>query len=315
MTSRQESKLSMYLAVKDFLTANAAMTTTLPNYAGFFTSFGNAITQIQNHGEQQMFDKTGLQTNKAQLRGTLVTLAGDTSRKILAYARFANNQLLLTEAAFSESELRSAPDTRLRDYAQGIYDRAQSNLTALASYGVSATTQTALLNAITAFLAAIPKPRLATADKKQSTLQLSNGFNAADLALVNIDALVEIVKIPQPNFYNGYKTVRKIINTGTGSLQLQGVVLDSVSGEPIKGVTVMFSPNETTMAAKSMAMSGKPATTLVKKSADKGGFKVKSLPAGMYTVTVKKNGYAEQLETIAISEGEMTDLKIELSRN
>lgn len=246
MNSRQESKLSMYLAVKDYLMTNAAIVTPLPNYSGFSTAFLGAITQIQTFGEQQMFDKTGIQANKGQLKSSLVVLAADASRKIQAYARFANNQLLLSETRFTESDLKNATDNELRDIAQDIYNRAQTNLTALTPYGITAATQTAFLAAINAYVVAIPKPRVGVAETKQSTLQLANAFTSAESALGNIDAIIEIVKLTQNNFYNGYKSVRKLIEMGTGSLAVKGLVTDAAMDEPVKGVTVSFSLNGST---------------------------------------------------------------------
>jgi hypothetical protein len=160
MTSYQESKLSMYVAVKDYLTTNAAIVTPLPNYSSTFTAFQNSLTSIQTYSEQQQFDKTGLAANKKQLKQTLLTLAGDASRKLTAYAQLTGNLVLLKEVQFSNSDLKRLPDMMLRDAVQGLYDRAQANLAALATYGITAATQTALQAAITAFVTAIPKPRL-----------------------------------------------------------------------------------------------------------------------------------------------------------
>lgn len=318
MTIRQESKLSMFLAVKDYLTTNAAIVTPLPNYSGYFTAFQNSITQIQTYAEQQMFDKKGISVSKKQLRDTLIAIAADTSRRLTAYAKFANNQVLLSEIKFTDSDLKRGADTVLRDYAQGIYDRAQTNLTALATYGVTAATQTALQAAITAFVVSIPKPRLGITEKKQSTVQLSNYYDAADSTIYNIDTIIEIVKISQANFYNGYKTARKIIETGIGSLALKGFITDAATGEPLKGVTINFCPEcvEPTQKAAANGMSAaKEEVVLTKRTAEKGGFNIKSLPEGVYKVTVKKNGYKEQVVTVAVNDGEMGDLNIELSKN
>lgn len=318
MTSKQESRLSMFLAVKDYLTANATIVSALPNYSGYFTTFQNSITGIQTYAEQQMFDKTGISASKKQLRSTLVALAVDTSRKLTAYAKFANNQVLLKETKFTESDLKSSADTALRDYAQGIYDRAQTNLTALTPYGVTAATQTALQAAITTFVASIPKPRLGITDKKLSTIQLANNFDAADTALENIDIIIELVRVTQANFYNGYKAARKIIETGTNSLSLKGVITDAATGEPLKGVTINFCPEcvEPTQKAAANGMSAaKEEVVLTKRTAEKGGFNIKLLPEGVYKVTIKKNGYQEQVVTVAVTDGEMGDLNIGLMKN
>ena len=312
MKSRQESKLSMYLAVKDFLTTNAAVVTPLPNYSGFSTAFLGAITQIQTQGEQQRFDKSGLKANKVQLINTLVMLAADTSRKMQAYARYANNQLLQSETKYTESNLKNATDNELRDIAQGVYDRAQSNLAALAAYGITAATQTALLNTINAYVVAIPKPRIGTAETKQSTQQLANAFAAADAALENIDVIVEIVKLAQPNFYNGYKSVRKLITTGRSILAVKGVVTDAVSGEPLKNAILSFALDGGNGV---MAKAAQRTEMLVKKTSNKGGFNIKTLPAGSYSVTCNKPGYAEQTAVLAVSDGELSELNLQLAKN
>ena len=311
MNSGQESKLSMYFATNDYLTTNAAILTPLPNYAGFSTSLKSSITSIQTYAEQQKFAKTGIAETKKQARKTLALLSVDTSRKLTALATFANNKVLLDEIKYSESVLNRCPDTQLRDIAQGLYNRAQTNLTALATYGVTAATQTALQTAITNFVTAIPKPRIGIAEKKQSTTQLVNYFKAADSALDNIDTLIEIIRLTQPNFYNGYKSVRKIIMTGGNTLTMKGLVTDLSTGEPIKGAIVEFAMDGNSVKSKA----ARATEVMVKKTADKGRFNVKTLPAGIYTVTVKKNGYSPQVETVAISDNERTELNIQLTKN
>lgn len=311
MNLRQDARLNMYFAVKDYLTTNTALVTSLPNFPGFFTTFLNGITHVQSCAELQMFDKSGFKTNKSQLKSTLVMLAADASHKIQAYAKFTNNQLLLSETKFTDSDLKNASDNALRDMAQCVYDRVQSNLAALAPYGISAATQTALLGAITSFVAAIPKTRIGAIDSKQGTFQLNNAFTTTDAALKNIDMVVKILALSQPVFYEGYLSARKLIVKGTNSLSLKGLVRDAATGEPIKGATLTFSFDPSVARAKG----AKPVKDIVKKSADKGRFSIKSMPTGVYLVTVTKAGYADQVVSIAVADGDLTDLIIDLVKN
>ena len=311
MNNYQESKLSMYLAARDYMGASTAILNPLPNFQANYTVLQNTILQIQYGGEQQNFDKKGIAISKNQLKQNLVTLAADSARKLTAYAKFNNNQTLMAEVDYSESDLKRRADTNLRDAAQGIYDRAQPIVASLSTYGITGATQTALLNAINAFNAAIPKPRLGISEKKQSTAQLAALFKTADTALDNIDTAVEIVRLSQVNFYNGYKAVRKLVLTGGGSVSVKGTVIDATTGDPLKSATLKFITNGN--EAKLKAQNGN--SELIKKTAAKGGFMIKSLAEGVYQVIISKPGYKEQIATVNVSDGELSLLDIKLEKN
>ena len=311
MNSTQDNKQGMYLASDEYLTINTAIVTPLPGYSGYSTLFKNSIAAIQNYSEQQQFNKSGIAENKKQARNTLATIAIDNSRKLTAYATNNNNQVLLNETKYSESELKRCPDTELRDIAQGLYKRIQSNLTALAPYGVTAASQTAFQTAITNFITAIPKTRVGRAETKQNTIHLRKLFKIADDALEHIDTLIEIVRQTQPNFYNGYKSVRKVIRNSGGTLSLKGLVTDLMTGEPIKGAILEFAIDGKSVKSKVARIN----EMMIKKTADKGRFNIKTMPSGVYSVTIKKVGYADHTTTVAVADGELTELNISLSKN
>lgn len=308
MTNLQESRLSMYLAFRDFQTAYTAITNPLPNYTSNSTTFVNTITQIQAIAEQQKMSKKGIADNKNQLRDVLIVLTADNSRKLVAYAKFTNNLTLAKEVQFAESKLKRVADTAVKDYAQIVYDRAQPIVASLAAYGITAATQTAFLTAINNYNASIGRPRAGATEKSQFTKQLATLFKTADTALANMDTAVEIVRLTQPNFYNGYKTARKIVETGNGKLSVKGLVVEASSGAAIKGAKLAF-------VLDGKAVKAANAQAVVKKTADKGRFNLKNLPAGLYNVTISKNGYQEQVVTIAVSDGERSELNVQLSKN
>src|SRR5690606_16275087 len=131
-------------------------------------------------------------------------------------------------------------------------------------------------------------------------------------ALEKIDSAVELVKLTDPVFYDGYKSARKIVNQGSGKLAVKGLVTDAQSGEPVKGVTITFmNDGETTPAA--LAASAEP--VIIKTTAAKGGFNIKSLPAGIYSVSFKKMGYAEQFATVNVNDGKLTTVELALHKN
>lgn len=311
MTKLQENRLSMYLSFKDFQAAYTAITKALPNYSTNSTAFLNTIPAIQLIAEQQKTSKKGFTDLKNTYKETLITTAADYARKLGVYAKFTNNAILVQEIKFSQSKISKATDTAIRDYAQIVYDRAQANLTALEDYGISEATQTILSGVISDYNESIGKPRANRTEISKTTRELENLFKTADTALANMDAAVEIVRLTQAEFYISYKNARKIIGTG-GALAIKGSVIDASNNKPIKGVSLSFFPENNNGLAKA---TGTTTESVVKKTAEKGGFNIKSLPSGMYTVAVKKTGYADQVATVAIADGELTELNIQLSKN
>ena len=310
MTSQQEDRLSMYLTFKDYQAPHTSITDGLPNYSENSTIFLNTIPQIQSIWEQQKLSKKGVTDSKNQLKETLIVLTADYARKLGAYAKFTNNAKLAQQVKFSEGKLRQVADTAVKNYGQIVYDLAQPLVGSLAQYGITDETQATLADAITAYNDSIGKPGAERSEGTQLTKQLATLFKTADTALENMDAAVEIIRLTQVDFYNGYKSARKVIEPGAGSLSVKGLVTDAQTGLPLKGVTVSFALDGG--IAKAASTTSEP--ELVKKTAEKGGFNIKGLESGMYQVTLKKAGYANQVTTISVSDGEMTELKISLEK-
>ena len=230
----------MKLGMRDFLNKNAAITSTLPTFGELFPQFNDNLSQIQVLGEQQEINKSGISEHKNLLRSDLVAKALDISRKTEVYAKMNNNSVLAKEVHYTETELNKSSDSGLKDKSLVIWDKANTNVTALAEYGVSPEMLTALKNGIDLFNASIPTTRTGKAETKQITTQFADLFNANDAILAKFDLLVEVVRLTQPEFYSAYKGIRRIINTGTGTLALTANITDLTTGEGIKGAKVTF---------------------------------------------------------------------------
>lgn len=308
MTTNQESKLNMYMTVRKFLIANDAVTKNLPNFAASFPILQSTIDQIYSIGEMQKSNKTGLTVEKNKLKETLKTLGADYSRKITAFAKFTNDDSLLKEAKFSDSDLVRTSDVDLKEYVQIIYDIADRNLGSLAEYGITAETQKVFMDNITAYKEALATPRFSITEKSQATKQLGVLFDSADSVLENIDFAVGIIKLKEPNFHNGYKTARRLVDLSSGTLALKATVKDIANGEPVKGVLFTFSPD----GAKATSSGGNGEIT--KKTAEKGSFHIKNMQSGTYRVSVRKPGYKDKEVTVSVSDGERSELNVEIEK-
>jgi hypothetical protein len=312
MTNHQESRLNMYLTLREFQLSYSAITATLPNYSVNSATFVDTILQIQRIAEQQKLNKKGVTESKNLLKEKLIVMTADYSRKLSAYARLTNNTLLAQEVKLNESKLRQVADTAVKNYAQIVFDCAQASLTELKPYEIGDESQASLMETINSYNDSIGKPGVIRTEGSQNTRQLDALFKVADRALANMDAVIEIIRLTQPDFYASYKNARKVIERGVGSFAVKGFITAAANGEPIKGATLSF---ELDRNGDTNGLSKAKHSKIIKRSAQKGGYIIKSLPAGIYNVTIKKIGYAEQTVKIAVADGDRTELNINLSKN
>lgn len=302
MTSKQDSKLKMYLTVRIFLLSSPAILAKLPNCDEFMAALDAAIAQIQKTSEQNHYSTKGVTDNKQQLRDTLSMLTVDASAKMQAYARYIHDTVLLAETKFTSTDLRKIPALELVDIAKGLYNRIQANIDKVTDYSLTTETQTTYKTSIDAFTESIPQPRQSQLKSKENSLLETQAFADGDEALSNIDTLVDIVKLTEPNFYAGYNNARKIVDQGKGSLQVQGTVTEAATGKPIAGALLIF------------RLQGQTAVILEKESADKGGFNIKTLAEGIYEVTITKVGFKTQPTTFVVNWNELCVLEVAMER-
>ena len=300
----------MSLSSVSFLNANAAITGTIPGYSTYLPIIVTTNNQIQTAKVQQENDESGNITAKNQIRATLITQTMDVIRKTVAYATVVNNSVLFEQVKYTESAVNKSSDSNLTSISQVVHDAANANAAALVAYGVTAANITTLQATIISFIAAIPKGRVGTTDGEEATQLLATLFKTLTDTWTKIDTLVEVVKVTQPNFYSEYQNVRKVISTGTGSFALQASAKELNNGEPISKATFTFAPSNGLL--KSAATNGKD--NIVKKTAAKGKFNIKSMAEGTYTVTITKPGYKDQFVTVNVVSGELAKLDVVLEK-
>jgi len=308
MKNSQEDRLTMYLSFSDFLIKNAAILKDLPNYNAYFEELQKIITEIKSFAERQKDDRTGLTKEKKELRDKLISITLDSSLKLNAYAEDSNKTKLRSAVKMTKSKLLRATDTGLRDYAKLIHGKAQDNLDGLVNYGITVASQTALLDTINSYFISIPAPRDGIMDRKEATTRLAELLNNADSVISRIDARIGIIKVAQPTFYKSYINAKKIVDTGKSPLVLKASAIDIKNQLPIKGVKFSFVNSEASLQGIG------DNTEIVKKTADKGRFIIKSMPEGTYKVNVSKTGYKEKVVMVNVIPGELADLRVELER-
>ena len=299
MTSLQIKKLKMYMALRVLLGTNLAILEKLPNATVLLTALDNAIADIQSNIALQQASGNEQKEQLEKLHDKVVQDAMDASRKTGAYADAVNNKALLKDSQLAESKISRLKDIELIQIAKGMYNLVNTNLEQLTPYGLTADTQTAFLSDITLFEAFIPQQGNAGLDKKNITKALNENYITADKVVSHFDKLLEIVRLTEPKFYADYKALRRI-EMPTDVVQLVAKINDAVTGAGIPNVTV------------SLQLNGSSADPIVKQTAEKGGFQIKSLENGIYTVTVEKIGYLTQTLTLTLPGDEQYSMEVKM---
>ena len=76
----------------------------------------------------------------------------------------------------------------------------------------------------------------------------------------------------------------------------------------MKGATITFSADA---GNKSLKATSAP---IVKKTADLGGFNIKTLAEGAYNVTISKPGYKDAIVTVYVTNGELSVVDVALEK-
>ncbi len=308
MTTNQKIRLRMYLGIRNFVGQNEAIASSIPIFSGSYANLLNTINEIQTIGEMQGINKTGLALDKNKLKKKLIALAVKYSNKVAILAKLNKNDTLFNEVRFNESDLKRISEVTLKERVKIIYDKAKANLDNLAEQGITPDTQKQYLETITAFNNALETPRTGIAEKSKATQKLPVLFDKADSEIEIMDLAVASAKDEYPDFFNAYKTSRKLIDSNSGTLALRAAARELINGEPVSGAVFIFK-HEASLSSGSNGYG-----EVVKKTTKKGNFYIKSMPAGTYKVAISKKGYKDKQISVTVSEGERTELKVEMEK-
>jgi hypothetical protein len=110
--------------------------------------------------------------------------------------------------------------------------------------------------------------------------------------------------------YSTYQSARTIKYSSGSHVSFKGKVFDAETNQPLPGAVVTLTQQ---VNSKSLTAGADLQKTVKVKSAG-GGFQLKSLPNGSYTVTVSYFGYADQQVTACVNNGVLTLVLLPLSK-
>lgn len=213
MTNKQLNKLTTALAVEGICDANTTILSTVPAFASAYADTQSHVTNIQTLWQAQAQNTSGIGEDKRQARLAMCNIALVIAGAVHAYATKTKNNELLNRMNFSLSDLMAGRDVQSAERCQNVYDTANTNLTALADYGVTADKLTLLKAAIAAYNLLITKPRETRAQHKTTTGNIQTEFDLLGEALGIMDDLIPQFSPASQKFVDDYNNARTIVDT------------------------------------------------------------------------------------------------------
>ena len=213
MTTKQLNKLTTALAVEGICDANTVIIATVPAFAASYADVQSHVTNIQTLWQAQAQNTRGIAEDKQQARLAMCNTALPVAKAVHAYATKAQNNTLADGVDYSLSDLMAGRDTESARRCQEIYDTANTNLTALADYGLTAAKLALLKAAIAAYNLFVTKPREVRAQHKTTTGSIQTEFDLLDGALGVLDDLIQQFAPASQKFVDDFNNARTIVDT------------------------------------------------------------------------------------------------------
>lgn len=191
-----------------------------------------------------------------------------------------------------------------------------TNKTALVAMSYEEEEIAMLLTLIDSFIDNHDRKEASKTSELAREAMLKSEIRKADLAIKNLDVLMECYSHEYPETYNLYKLNRQIKHSSSQPVSVLGVVTDALTGVPAQSATVKFyqlNTDDTLRAFKEdQGMVDSMTPVLVRKTTLNGRYNVRNLAPGRYVVVISKAGYETQRVIIFVNSKETTRLTIQL---
>ncbi len=215
MTSYQANKLAMYTTTLGLLKSSQDKTGAMPVFAASQTKFEDLVGQIKTKDKERLGKTTGKSAVKDEAEDALVTSTVMVASGLTAFARRQGNTQLKEKAKVSESYLRRIRSNEQVNIAKLTYDLAFANAEALAEYSVTPSMLSDFKSRIAAYDAAIQDVGTGIAARVGARTAVGDLFiQADDLLKEEIDPLMEMFRMKEPELYDNYHAARVIKDIG-----------------------------------------------------------------------------------------------------
>ena len=210
------------------------------------TGLSSRVADIAAQYAIQLIVTTGAAKNKENARKKLEKEMFVVSSAVCNYANGINDELLYDKCYVAKSTLSDLHADTLTGRCADLVLDANNVIASLLPYGITAATITTLTASSVAFSGLKQDPQNAIDTRKKATQKIAELLpEAMSFMERNMDTAMVSLEASEETFYGIYQNARAINNSGTTTISLTTLCVDSVTQVPIEGVElVVVSINE-----------------------------------------------------------------------
>lgn len=298
MDARQESQFNMMRTTKNYLTANATITATVPIIATLEGDLDDTNNEILQVIILQGVPIGGVAVDKNDAKTLMCRLTSQAAGAGKAYAKSVGNDTLLEALNFSFSDLMRERDDEAGPRCAGILVALNGVAAAILPYGVTAAKLTAISEAIEAYITIVPSVRTAEVSREIETDKLETLLKKnMDLLNDQLDGIIQLMDDEHHDFVTGYFLSRTLIDPKHFSTALRVAVVDNATDLEIANPTM----NVTDV---SVVVNGDLSGIILWKPAVQGD----------HTFTIEADTYAPYDGSVHLPLGGQVNLTVKLNR-
>ena len=216
MDDRQENYLSMCVSCKTTTDNKQLIWMGTPAFVTQYSIYNTDLSTLQSLKTAQEQNLKGFILDKAEKKGDMITRTMGLVSGLKAYAMTENNNVLLEEVSYSESDLKGTRDELVASKCQIVQDRAKTHELALAGYNVTAAMITDQQTSIGDYSVASQLPSTKEDARQVITSQIETTISKIRDVFKILDELVKTFKATEPAFVEEYFNSREIYDLGGG---------------------------------------------------------------------------------------------------
>ena len=215
MNSHEKNKMSMFNAVEAVINKYKEIVDAIPPLAEAITKFRQSMAEIFKRNDEYLGVTEGAVAAKNNSLDDLVERAFRLGTALYALGRKTDNEQFKSAGDMSITDITHMREPDIEQYCSKIAVLARASATELADFKVTAEEMDAFDKALDTYQQLVDSKDAKAAESKAARKALYECFDKTDEILTeDIDTIVELAKISNPDFYEQYQAARTIRDLG-----------------------------------------------------------------------------------------------------